>query len=232
MKKWIIMGVCILSFGCSALFAQGLDFGDVAATETIQTESSLYPVRMEANIVIGLSILVLLGFCLWVVFQKDDNEKSLNRKFKLADLPVSAKSAMSLVWVSYGLVHVFAVATVYLKTNVAYESAKEYFFYMPVHKLTALSHAHFFGHATMYIITASLFLFTVLPERFKRLIVILAPLGAILDNAAWWGMKLASPHYELLSYGTGAMISIGFAAMATITCVQIWHPKYSKKEIE
>ncbi|MEK7298747.1 MAG: hypothetical protein AAB066_02540 [Candidatus Margulisiibacteriota bacterium] len=202
--------------------AQTLDFGTVTASENVRTLADQYPHAVLANGLIVPGIVLILVFCIWVIFQKLDDRIGLPTTLRLAQLPISAKAAITVVWLGYGLVHLFSVLTVYLKTSVAYQSAQEYFFYMPVHKLAALSHAHFFGHATMYALCTSLFLLTSLPERPKRIIVLLAPVGAILDNASWWGMKLASPGYEILSYFSGTLMVTGFSVMAIISFIQMW----------
>lgn len=199
-----------------------LDFGAVSATENIRTLTSDYPYHLPVNIVLIICLTGLLLFCLWVILKKSDDENALSNKFKLSHLPVSAKASATLVLLAYGLVHFFSVLTVYLKTKVTYTSAEEYFHYMPVHRLSALSHAHFFGHATLYGLMAILFLFTSLSERKKRIIILMAPVGALLDNAAWWGMKLVSPSYEILSYVSAVLMMLGFSVMALMLCVHLW----------
>ncbi len=207
-----------------------LNFGEVSATESVKTEASLYPHRLEASAILFPSLLVLLLFGGVILFLKRDEEKSLSKRFSLADLSVSAKAAITLTLVSFGLVHIFSVLTVFLKTHVAFESTQAYFFYMPIHQLAALSHAHFFGHGVMYILTAVAFLFTSLPERVKRFVVLLAPSGAILDTMSWWGIKLISSKFEILSFIAGSLLSLGFIVMAVVIFVQLWFHHSQKKD--
>ena len=202
-----------------------LNFGTVSATDTIRTLATEYPHHALVHTLIITSLFLLAVFCLWVLLKKTDDSQELSQKFKLGQLPVSAKAAATLVMLGYGLVHVFSILTVVLKTKYLYTSSEDYFHDMPLHKLAALSHTHFFGHATLYGLMAMLFLFTTVSERKKRVIVLLAPVGAILDNASWWGVKMVSSQYELLSYAGGLFMLLGFALMGGITLWQLWRTK-------
>jgi 4-amino-4-deoxy-L-arabinose transferase-like glycosyltransferase len=201
---------------------QSLDFGTVAPSENVRSFATEYPHYRLANTVLLSGMLALIVFCAWIVCLKSNNNQSPLSQVRLNQLPISVKATITLALISYGLVHIFSILTVYLKTNTMYTSAQDYFHEMPTHKLAALSHAHFFGHATMYVLVAALFLFTGLPERLKRIVVVLAPLGAILDNLSWWGMKMASPSFEIVSYFSGSIMIIGFSVMAIVSFFQIW----------
>ena len=81
-------------------------------------------------------------------------------------------------------------------------------------RLSSLSHAHFFAHATMYLIMACLVQMT----EGSKLSMVVAPLLAlwagIFDVVSWWGIKMLSPHFEYLAMLTGMSFSLSFLFMA------------------
>lgn len=197
---------------------QNLDFGAQDPTQIVSSDS-LFPF---ANLTLILfSIYVICGlFLLTYFFIK--KRKEWTPPVLLENFPLSAKVAISLVLISYGLVHMFALLEVYLVTKVAFKSAAEYFFYMKLPKLAATSHAHFFGHGTMYLITSLIFIFSKLHEKWKIIFITLALSAGLLDVPSWWAIKYGGNQYEVFSAIAGAMSVIGWGFMTVRVLYEVW----------
>lgn len=119
-------------------------------------------------------------------------------------LPGSVKWLISAFVLFCALNHVFAGLTVYLSTRATAGGVEEYWYYKTAVDLARMSHQHFFGHGTMYLLLGAVLLMTPLSEKKKCVVVLLPFLGAGLDQLAWWLMKYHSIHWELLSMFAGA----------------------------
>jgi len=109
-----------------------------------------------------------------------------------------------------------------MQSQVIAKTAYEYFFYMKVGRLLGLSHAHLFGHATMYAVVILPFIFTKLKEVWKIRIVSAALLAAVFDVGSWWAIKYTSNILERVSMVCGMLVSIGFTAMALTLFYEMW----------
>jgi len=171
--------------------------------------------------IVGFLAYLALGLALvfFLIFKKKKNWQS---PINPAALPDPIKALITLVLTAYGLVHVLSFIEVYLKTRVQFTSAGEYFSYMSLAKLVATSHAHYFGHATMYALTAAVFLFTRLSERTKTIFICLALSGGLLDVPSWWMIKYAGDSWEFFSALAGAMSTIGWGFMTLRILWELW----------
>lgn len=127
--------------------------------------------------------------------------------------------------------HIFALWEVYLVTTVDFKSAAEYFYYMKLPKLMATSHAHFFGHGTMYLITSTIFVFSKLRESWKILFIGLALSAGLLDVPSWWAIKYGGGKYEIFSALAGIMSVIGWGFMAVRVLYEVWWLEFGEKKI-
>lgn len=199
-------------------FAQNLDFGTQDPAQVVSPDS-LFP---YANLTLILfSIYVICGISLLVYFLIKKRKEWAPPIF-LESFPFSAKAAITLVLISYSLVHVFALLEVYLVTKIDFKSAAEYFFYMKLPKLTATSHAHFFGHGTMYLITSLIFIFSKLREFWKIVFIALALSAGLLDVPSWWAIKYGGSQYEVFSAIAGIMSLIGWGFMTAQILYEAW----------
>lgn len=163
--------------------------------------------------------LALAGF---LVFKK---KRAWEPPWKLKGLPDSAKAIVTLLLVAYALVFVFSLLEVYLKTRVSFNSAEEYFYYMSLSKLVATSHAHFFGHGTMYALTSIIFLLTTISEKWKVVFIVMALSAGLLDVPSWWMIKYAGGRFEAFSALAGMMSVIGWSFMAARILYELWFKK-------
>ena len=115
-----------------------------------------------------------------------------------------------------------ALLEVYMVTNISFKSTSEYFFYMKLPKLLATSHAHFFGHGTMYVITSLVFVFSNLSESWKLIFIMLALSAGLLDVASWWAIKYGGAGYEVFSAIAGIMSVIGWGYMTVRILYELW----------
>lgn len=198
--------------------SQGLDFGVEEIGKVVSVES-LYP---HANLVMTLfSLYCLIGVC-FVIFLFLKKKKEWAPPIILQDFPLSIKTATTLGLLSYCFVHILALIEVYLMTKVSFQSTSEYFFYMKLPKLAASSHAHFFGHGTMYLITSVLFCFSRLEEKWKIMFIFFAMSAGLLDVPSWWAIKYGSHQYELFSALAGVFSLIGFGFMSFRIFYELW----------
>lgn len=198
--------------------AQSLDLGAEDPNKVISAATQL----PYANWAMGLfSLYLILGIALLLFFHF---KKKLNWQppVLLENFPVSAKAAITLAMISYAFVHALALFEVYLVTRVSFKSASEYFFYMKVPKLAGTSHAHLFGHGTMYLITSLIFVFSKLSESWKLIFIGLAMSAGLLDVPSWWAIKFGGEGYELFSAVAGAMSVIGWGSMAARIMYEMW----------
>jgi len=206
--------------------AQELKLGE-EAPQSIVKAGSQYP---HAAWALGLFLLyVALGVCLlaFLLFRK---KRPWNPPRGLKYWPDSAKTLITLMLIAYGLVHLLAILEVYMQSRVVFGSAGEYFFYMKPEKLAATSHAHIFGHGTMYALTCVLFLFSSVSERWKVAIICLALSGGLLDVPSWWMIKYAGAKFEALSIVAGVMSAAGWISMAGRIFYEVWFQKEADRE--
>lgn len=222
MKKIILSGFGILQPALCR--GQGLDLG-AAGTGAVAEAGSQYA---HAGLAIGIfAVYLALGAALlgFLIFKK---KKPWLSPLNLRELPDSAKTIGTLAIAAYGLVHIFAMLEAYTQTRVVFSSAAEYFFYMKAVKLIATSHAHLFGHATMYALTSLAFIFTSLSERWKVLFISLAMGAGLLDVPSWWMIKYAGGGFEAFSALAGAMSAAGWGFMAARIVFELWFQKESQ----
>jgi len=206
--------------------SQGLDLGLEDAAKVVSSES-LFPF---ANLTLVLfSIYLIFGLSLLAFFFLK-KKKEWTPPILLQDFPFSAKGAITLGLIAYGLVHIFALLEVYLVTKVSFKSASEYFFYMKFPKLVATSHAHFFGHGTMYLATSLIFVFSKLKESWKLVFISLALSAGLLDVPSWWATKYGGSGYELFSAIAGMMSVIGWGFMAIRISYELWWVEFSGRK--
>lgn len=163
----------------------------------------------------GFSIF-LFFFCVWASVTWV-NKNSIHKKdtfYKIKNAPFLLKASLLPTLLAFALTHVFSAISVYYNTKIANPSTVLYFQAMGVGRLSSLSHAHFFAHATMYLIMA----FLVQMAEGSKLSMVVAPLLAlwagIFDVVSWWGIKMLSPHFEYLAMLTGMSFSLSFLFMA------------------
>lgn len=210
---FLILFLVFPSLAC----AQGLDLGeeDVQAVAEVGPQ---YPNARLALLLFSVYLVLAVGLLGFLIFKK---KKAWKPPIKLRDLPDSAKVIGTLAILSYVLVHLFALLTVFLKMRVA-GTVEEYFFYMGLEKLAGISHAHFFGHATMYALTSAVFLLTSVSERWKVVFISLALGSGLLDVPSWWMMKYAGPRFEAFSMVAGMMGMVGWGFMTVRILYELW----------
>ncbi|MFZ5471558.1 MAG: hypothetical protein ACOZIN_19200 [Myxococcota bacterium] len=140
----------------------------------------------------------------------------------LGNWPLPAKLALTLTVAVFAAAHLVAAVTVYLDTRVVYSSTEEYFRYLKPARLSALSHAHLMGIATMEGLTGLAYGLSRRTSAFSSAIVTLALVGVIGDIGSWWLTKYAGAGFELLSIATGVFFSLGFAVMALALLRDMW----------
>jgi len=198
--------------------AQNLDFGTQDAAQIVSTES-LFP--LADMTLIFFSTYLICGILLLTYFFSRKRKEWTPPLF-LANFPLSVKVAVTLVLISYGLVHLFALLEVYLVTRIAFNSSAEYFFYMKLPKLVATSHAHFFGHGTMYLVTSLIFIFSRLREFWKIIFITIALSAGLLDVPSWWSIKYGGDRYEIFLALAGIMSVIGWGFMTFRILYETW----------
>ncbi|MDI6809059.1 MAG: hypothetical protein QME66_08785 [Candidatus Eisenbacteria bacterium] len=206
--------------------AQELNLGEEAPQSIIKAGSQ-YP---QTSWALGLFLLyVAIGACLlaFLIFRK---KRPWNPPRGLAYWPDSAKTLITLILIAYGLVHLFAILKAYMQSRVVFGSAAEYFFYMKPEKLAATSHAHIFGHGTMYALTCVLFLFSSISERWKVAVICVALAGGLLDVPSWWMIKYAGAKFEAFSIVAGMMSAAGWISMAGRILYEVWFQKEADRE--
>lgn len=205
----------------------GLNLGVEEASKVVSSES-LYP---HAHLTLVLfSLYIVLGAAL-IAFFFLKNKKEWTPPVLLQNFPITAKAAITLTLFSYIFVHILALVEVYLMTTVSFKSTSEYFFYMKLPKLAASSHAHFFGHGTMYLVTSLIFIFSRLKESLKLVFISLALSAGLLDVPSWWAIKFGSDQYEWFSAIAGIMSVVGFGLMAIRICYELWWIELRGREV-
>lgn len=175
----------------------------------------------------GLSILLFV-FCVWIsVLWVNKNSKNKKDAFyNITNAPALLRACLLPTILAFALTHVFSAISVYYNTKVVNPTTSLYFQTMGVGRLSSLSHAHFFAHATMYLIMA----FLVQMTEGCKISMVVAPLLAlwagIFDVVSWWGVKILSPHFEYLAMLTGMSFSLSFILMA----FQILKSAFSSKD--
>lgn len=205
---------------------QGLDFGVQDATQIISVDAQ-FPYK---NLTLIFFVTYLICGFIFILFFTFKKRKEWVPFVALENFPFSAKTAVTLVLISYSFVHILALLEVYLMTNVAFKSTSEYFFYMKLPKLVATSHAHFFGHGTMYFITSLIFIFSKVREFWKVVFISIALSAGLLDVPSWWAIKYGGNQYEIFSAIGGFMSVIGWGFMTLRILYEIWWIEIFRKE--
>lgn len=207
--------------------AQELDLGTQDAALVVSPESTL-PYALDTIILFSIFVILGLSLLAFFFFRK---QKAWIPLVPLENFPGSAKVAITLTLISYALVHLFALLEVYLVTKVTFKTVSEYFFYMTLPKLMATSHAHFFGHGTMYLITSAFFIFSKVSEFWKVIFVTLALSAGLLDVASWWAIKYGGEKYEIFSALAGIMSVVGWGSMTARIIYELWWSETRRKKI-
>ena len=221
-QKWILL-ILLLSVHC---FSQSLDLG-IEDSKKVVSQESLFPWGNLTLVLFSIYLLLGLSVLAFFFFKK---KNSWEPPIFLENFPTSAKAAITLTLISYCFVHIFALLEVYLVTKVSFKSTSEYFFYMNLPKLLATSHAHFFGHGTMYLITSLIFVFSKMKESWKLVFITLALSAGLLDVSSWWAIKYGGNQYEFFSAIAGIMSVIGFGFMALRTVYELWWSEISGRK--
>ena len=205
----------------------GLDLGLEEAGKVVSSES-LFPHAHLTLILFSIYLIIGVALIFFFFFKK---RREWTPSVFLQDFPFSAKAAITLGLLSYSFVHILALIEVYLMTTVSFKSTSEYFFYMKLPKLAATSHAHFFGHGTMYLITSLIFIFSRLKESWKLVFISLAMSAGLLDVPSWWAIKYGGDQYEFFSGIAGIMSVLGWGGMAIRIFYEIWWCEFFGKKI-
>lgn len=156
-------------------------------------------------------IIVVAASCFWV--------KRMYRGYH-ATLPLISKwppglrVALIPLLSAYALTHALSAVSVFYNTQIVNASTEVYFENMGIGRLASLSHAHFFAHATMYFLLATLVQFSGRGFIFVVIAPLLALWAGIFDVISWWGLKVVSPQFETLSALSGAAFSLSFLVMS------------------
>lgn len=220
LKKCLVIPIFLLP---RIAIAEGLELGvedpnKVVSAATQFPFANLVLVLFSAYLILGISLI------LFFLFKK---RLTWRPPVLLENLPISAKSAITLALISYGFVHALALLEVYLVTRISFKSSSEYFYYMKLPKLAATSHAHLFGHGTMYLITSLIFVFSNLSELWKVIFIGLAMSAGLLDVPSWWAIKYGGGEYELFSAIAGTMSVIGWGSMAARITFEMWRVEFT-----
>jgi len=140
----------------------------------------------------------------------------------LAHLPPTLKLLITLGLIIFGFVHIFAIFEVYLQTKINYKSVQEYFSYMPLAHLIGISHAHFFGHATMYALMIIPFVFCSVREGLKAVVISAVSLSAFFDVLSWTGMKYVTEKFEYLSILCGSIVGVAYLFITGVVFYELW----------
>ena len=207
--------------------AQGLEFGAQDAAQVVSPES-MFPFAKLTLILFSIFFICGISLLTFFLLKK---RKAWTPPILIEDFPLSAKVAATLTLISYALVHMFALLEVYLVTKVSFKSTSEYFFYMKLPKLMATSHAHFFGHGTMYLITSIFFIFSKVSEFWKIVFISLALSAGLLDVSSWWAIKYGGSEYEYFSAIAGIMSVVGWGFMTIRIIYEAWWTDLFKRKI-
>lgn len=207
--------------------AQDLEFGTQDSAQIVSPES-LFPFANMTLILFSIYFICGLSLLAYFFLKK---RKDWTPPILLEGFPLSAKVAVTLALIAYGLVHVFALLEVYLVTKVTFKSASEYFFYMKLPKLAVTSHTHFFGHGTMYFITSLIFIFSKMNEFWKIVFIGIALSAGLLDVPSWWAIKYGGSRYELFSALAGMMSVVGWGFMAARILYEVWWTELFRRQI-
>ncbi len=161
----------------------------------------------------GLSLLLFVAAVVATALAVRRKSKGTANWRPISEWTPGAKIALVPLLASYFLTHVFAAASVYYNTKIANSSSEEYWTTLGVGRLFSLSHAHLFAHATMYFLLAILVQFTRRGGFFKAVLPAVALWAGVFDVVGWWGMKLVSPNFEIVSAATGSGFSVAFLIM-------------------
>lgn len=172
-----------------------------------------------------LYLTALFGFILYFTLRKKPAWKP---PLTLSQFPDPAKLAAALLLFAYALVHVLAGGEAYLKSRESFASAEEYFHYMSLVKLAATSHAHLFGHGTMYFLTSVLFLFSTVSVRTKTLLIGLSLAAGLIDVPAWWMIKYYGGFWEIFAGLSGLLYVAGWGCMAARIIWELRKPSDSR----
>ncbi len=192
-----------------------LDFGSADLANVQETVTREFSLMLDG--VLPLVFISLFLFCVLYSYSKaktGEAGKSGANWPKISIWPSALRWALLPLLSAYALTHAFSAATVYFNTKVFNPSTFAYFEAMGVGRLTALTHAHLFAHATMYFILAVLVQFTSAGNFTKILAPLVALWAGVFDVFSWWGIKEVSTNFEWLSAINGSAFSIAFLMMS------------------
>jgi hypothetical protein len=192
--------------------AEGLDFGTPVESATVKVVSPALAGGLAAGAVI---LFVLTAALTGWFFARRCRPWAGRASFRLATLPAPLPLVVLMLVIGMMVVQGFAVADVYVQTQVVQPSAHEYFQTLSTARLFGMSHAHVFGFFMMYGTLAALAAGTRLPAQVTCFLAAVPLWGGLFDVLSWWGFKFIGPQFEWLAMTTGsasATVSLIFVA--------------------
>lgn len=163
----------------------------------------------------GLAVIAFVALILFSALWVKKRQGNLPPEDALiSNWPSGLRAALWPLLAAFALTHAFSAGSVYYNTSIANPTTQAYFESLGIGRLSSLSHAHLFAHATMYFLLAVLVQFA----GGGLLVTAYAPLAAlwagVFDVVSWWGLKKISANFEILSAACGMLFSVGFLIMA------------------
>ena len=190
--------------------AEGLDFGAPVESATVEIVSPAIATGLSLGALALFAGTSLLAG--WFFTRRALRvERVLPR---LGSLPAPLPVVAGFVALSMLAVQGFAVADVYVQTQIVQPSALAYFQSLSTARLLGMSHAHLFGFFLMYGLLAAMSAFTRMPVRLRSWLAPVPLLGGFFDVISWWGLKFVGPQFDWLAMATGS-------ASATVTLILV-----------
>ena len=209
--------------GSNALGSGGLDLDAVELPPgSVQSAASNAGDRSTIWALLGIGVM---GGMIGAAAVAGRRHRSTTVPLDLHAAPLSGKMAVTLLLLVYGATHVVALITVYLDTRVVYETTEEYFKFIKPARLSALSHAHLMGIATMDGIVALLYAWSRRSGGLACAVIAMTFVGIAGDIASWWLIKYAGGGFEWMSAVAGVAFTLGFSIMTLGLLRNAWWPK-------
>ena len=188
----------------------GLEFGAAsAATVTVHSTGFVYGAVLASLVF----MILLMAGTFWLARRDTKATVSIAHFDEWA--PALRALAIGAL-ISIVLVQIGGATTAYLQTQVANESTSAYFQYLSWPKLVGMSHAHVFGFFVIHSVLGILLIASRASETLKTALVSVVLWAGIFDVASWWGIKLVSVQFEILSCVCG-----GLTGLCTLTSVYL-----------
>ena len=152
-------------------------------------------------------------------------------EFRFSEARLSLKVLLSCFLIAVAVGYIFGLIHIYTDVGFSYTGVVSHYrggkeLSVPPDfafaKLIHVHHVHLFGHAMLFLLVGSIFIFTELPEVWKAVFVAAPFVGMAVDFTSFWLLTFVSPVFAALAMIFGAFMAFSFFMIIGRPLYEMW----------